>query len=60
MSLDEMMMRIISRGSAFVGFLSCNGGDVERLRALRLSFFVSQRFLKGSPMESPVDHASTC
>ena len=38
MSLDEMMMRIISRGSAFVGFSSCNGGDVERFRADRFHF----------------------
>ena len=40
MSLDEMMMRIISQGSAFV-VLSCNGGDMVRFRACRLSFFVS-------------------
>ena len=40
MTRDEMMMRIISRGSAFVVF-SCNGGEVERFRTDRLSFSVS-------------------
>ena len=40
MTHDEMMMRIISRGSAFV-VLSCNGGEVERFRPDRLPFCVS-------------------
>ena len=38
-SLEDMMMRIISRGSSFVGLLSCNGGAVERFRGRRFIIF---------------------